>query len=49
MGLPIQFSATPSQFDQPAMALGAANEDIYTRLLGLSPEQINSLREQGIV
>ncbi|HDS1695145.1 MULTISPECIES: CaiB/BaiF CoA-transferase family protein [unclassified Pseudomonas] len=49
MGLPIQFSATPSQFDQPAMALGAANEDVYTGLLGLSPEQINSLREQGIV
>ncbi|MFS1286875.1 CaiB/BaiF CoA transferase family protein [Pseudomonas piscis] len=49
MGLPIQFSVTPSQFDQPAMALGAANEDIYSRLLGLSAEQINRLREQGIV
>lgn len=49
MGLPIRFSATPSQFDQPAMELGGANEEIYGRLLKLSPKEIQALRETGIV
>ena len=49
MGLTIQFSATPSQFDQPAMPLGGANEDIYSGLLGLSAEELDRLKLQGIV
>jgi formyl-CoA transferase len=49
MGLPIRFSATPSQFDQPAMALGRANEEIYGGLLKLSREEIGALREEGVV
>jgi crotonobetainyl-CoA:carnitine CoA-transferase CaiB-like acyl-CoA transferase len=49
MGLPIRFSATPSQFDQPAMALGGANDEIYVGLLQLSQQELGTLREQGIV
>ncbi|CAG2147276.1 CaiB/BaiF CoA transferase family protein [Cupriavidus numazuensis] len=49
MGLPIRFSATPSQFDQPAMALGAANAEIYGGLLKLSPQEIAALEEVGVV
>lgn len=49
MGLPIQFSRTPVQFDQPAQALGAANEEIYCGLLKLSDAQLQALRAQGVV
>lgn len=49
MGLPITFSETPSQFDQPAMPLGAANVDIYSGLLGLSLDEISRLEREGVV
>lgn len=49
MGFPIQFSATPSQFDQPAMALGEANQEIYGGLLNLGPQELGALREMGVV
>ncbi len=49
MGLPIRFSASTAQFDQPATALGAANAEVYGGLLKLSPQEIESLREQGVV
>ncbi|MEM5428031.1 CoA transferase [Cupriavidus oxalaticus] len=49
MGLPIRFSATPSQFDKPAMALGGANEEVYGGLLKLSQDEIDALREEGVV
>lgn len=49
MGLPIQFSRTPAQFDQPAQALGEANEEIYRGLLKLSEAELAQLREQGVI
>ena len=49
MGLPIHFSRTPVQFDQPAQALGASNDEIYGGLLELSKEQMQALREQGVI
>ncbi|MCO5397854.1 CaiB/BaiF CoA transferase family protein [Ralstonia soli] len=49
MGLPIRFSASTAQFDQPATALGAANAEVYGGLLKLSPQEIEALREQGVV
>ena len=49
MGLPIRFSKTPAQFDQPAMALGAANEDVYGRLLGLSAQELDELHRAGVI
>lgn len=49
MGLPIQFSETPARFDQPAQALGASNEAVYRGLLGLSDQELQKLRAQGVV
>ncbi|MGC3987305.1 MAG: CaiB/BaiF CoA-transferase family protein [Pseudorhodoferax sp.] len=49
MGLPIQFSRTPAQFDQPAQALGASNDDIYRGLLKLPPERLQQLRNEGVI
>ena len=44
IGMPIRFSATPVRLDQPAMALGGANEEIYGGMLGMSQEELASLR-----
>jgi crotonobetainyl-CoA:carnitine CoA-transferase CaiB-like acyl-CoA transferase len=49
MGLPIRFSATPSQFDQPAQALGGANDEIFGGLLKLSGAQLQQLRDDGVI
>ena len=49
MGLPIQFSRTPSQFDGPAAELGASNAQVYGELLGLSADEIDGLRAQGVI
>ena len=49
MGLPINFSKSKSQFDQPATELGAANEQIYGEMLRLSKEEIDELKTAGII
>lgn len=49
MGLPIQFSASPVRFDQPAQALGESNDRIYRELLKLSEAELAQLREQGVI
>lgn len=49
MGLPIRFSLTPVQFDQPAQELGEANDDIYRGLLNLSEEEVQQLRERKVI
>lgn len=49
MGLPISFSATPVQFDQPAQALGASNDEIYRDLLQLPEEQLQRLRDEKVI
>ena len=49
MGLPIQFSESPVCFDQPAQALGEANDDIYRGLLKLTEAELAQLREQGVI
>lgn len=49
MGLPIQFSKTKAQFDQPARPLGAANEQVYGELLNLSKDEIAELRAAGVI
>ncbi len=49
MALPIQFSRTPAQFDQPAQALGASNEEIYRGLLKRTDAEIEALRERGVI
>ncbi|MFF7055116.1 CaiB/BaiF CoA transferase family protein [Achromobacter spanius] len=49
MGLPIKLSKTPVQFDQPAQELGASNDEIYRDLLKLSAEQLQQLRDDGVI
>ncbi|VWL89053.1 CaiB/BaiF CoA transferase family protein [Burkholderia lata] len=49
MGLPIKLSGTPVQFDQPAQALGAANDEIYRELLKLPEERLQQLRDAGVI
>lgn len=49
MGLPIRFSKSKAQFDEPAMDLGAANEQVYGELLKLSADELGELRRDGII
>jgi len=49
MGLPIRFSESTAQFDQPATELGAANEAVYGGLLGLSEQELGELRKAGVI
>ncbi|MFM0522165.1 MULTISPECIES: CaiB/BaiF CoA-transferase family protein [Caballeronia] len=49
MGLPIRFSQTPVQFDQPAQELGASNEEIYRDLLKLPDDRLRQLRDEGVI
>lgn len=49
MGLPIKFSESPAQFDQPATDLGAANEEVLGGLLGFSGQQLDELRRAGVI
>jgi crotonobetainyl-CoA:carnitine CoA-transferase CaiB-like acyl-CoA transferase len=49
MGLPIQFSKSEAQFDQPATELGSSNEQVYGELLALSKREIEELREARII
>jgi crotonobetainyl-CoA:carnitine CoA-transferase CaiB-like acyl-CoA transferase len=48
-GLPIQFSKTPSQFDQPATELGASNQEVFGDILGLSEDEISRLQGEGVI
>ncbi|MES2999553.1 MAG: CoA transferase [Pseudomonadota bacterium] len=49
MGLPIQFSKTHSQFDQPAAELGASNEQVYGDILKLGKDEIAALHARGVI
>ena len=46
---PFVFNGQRPQFDRPAPALGESNEDVYRGLLGMSGDDLTSLREQGVV
>ena len=47
VGLPVRFSDTPAGISRPPPQLGADNESVLAEL-GLSPEEIDSLRQRGI-
>ncbi|WP_250516941.1 CaiB/BaiF CoA-transferase family protein [Caballeronia sp. INDeC2] len=49
MGLPIRFSQTPVQFDEPAQELGASNNEIYRGLLKLPDDRLQRLRDEGVI
>lgn len=48
-GLPIQFSASVAQFDEPARELGTSNDEIFRELLKLPPEQIAALKAARVI
>lgn len=47
--MPIKFVHHPVSFDRPAPALGAHNEEIYGRLLGIDATGLRDLKERGVV
>ena len=48
-GMPIKLSETPGQIDAPAPNLGEHTSEVLTGLLGLGAEEVNQLKQDGIV
>jgi len=48
-GVPIKFSETPAEISAPAPLLGQHTDEVLALHLGLSPEEIGSLREEGVL
>jgi crotonobetainyl-CoA:carnitine CoA-transferase CaiB-like acyl-CoA transferase len=48
-GLPIRMSGSFTGFDKPAVTLGASNDDVYGRMLGLDPARIEQLSRDGVI
>ena len=48
VGIPVKLSETPGEIRTLDPAIGEHNEEIYSNLLGLIPEQIIQLKEEGV-
>ena len=48
-GIPIKLSETPGRVDAPAPNLGEHTEEILTSLLGLGSDEVDRLKQQGVV
>jgi len=48
-GFPARFSVTPWRIERGAPCLGEQNEAVFGRLLGLSPEAVAELRNEGVI
>lgn len=48
-GFPIKFSDTKGDLTAPSPLLGEHNEEVYTRVLGLTPERLEELRKKGVI
>ena len=48
-GLPIHLDRTPATFRRAAPLLGEHNTEVLTQILGLSPREIESLKEDGVI
>jgi len=44
-----RLSETPGRIRHPGLPLGAANRDVFEGELGLTPEELERLREEGVV
>jgi crotonobetainyl-CoA:carnitine CoA-transferase CaiB-like acyl-CoA transferase len=47
-GAPFKMSATPWQ-SEPAPLLGEHNQTVYQDLLGYTPQQVDALRQEGVI
>ena len=48
-GVPIKLSETPGRVDAPAPNLGEHSEEILTELLGMRSDEVDRLKQQGVV
>jgi len=48
-GIPVKFSKTPWQIERGGPCVGEHNHEVLSRLLGLSADEIDDLREQGVI
>ena len=48
-GIPVNYSETPGEIKYPPPLLGEQTEEILTHYLGYSTQEIEKLREQGVV
>jgi len=48
-GLPVHFSETDWRLQRGGPCLGEHNGDVLTRLLGYSPEEVEQLRDEGVI
>jgi len=48
-GFPIKFSEAATGFNAPAPKLGANNEEIYRRFLGLTLDQLAVLKAEKVI
>jgi formyl-CoA transferase len=43
------FSETPGRIAHPGLPMGAANEEVYRKTLGITEEELDDLRRHGVV
>ena len=48
-GITPKFSQTPGEIWRGSVPLGYDNEAVYTRLLGLSADELAQLQQQGVI
>ena len=48
-GVPIKLSDTPGNVDAPAPSLGEHTTEILTEVLKMSPDEVESLRQNGVI
>ncbi|HWR70027.1 MAG TPA: CoA transferase, partial [Dehalococcoidia bacterium] len=48
-GVPIKMSGTPGAIEMPAPEVGEHNQEVYSRLLGFTNEQLAQLKAEGVI
>ncbi len=48
-GVPVKLSLTPGTVESPSPGLGEHNQEVYSKVLGFSPEELARLKEAGII
>lgn len=48
-GIPVKLSDTPGRVENPPPILGEHNDEVLSNILGYSKEEINNLKENGVV